>query len=130
MTREEVREEMQRLFEECQELRNAGQKEYAHDEDNAFANFERIAEKMGLDRRQVLMVYLEKHIDGIQADVSGYKSQREPVRGRIKDAIVYLALLACMDKEDTTTKVPACSYIIVSSLADENSSSLRSTELY
>jgi hypothetical protein len=39
------------------------------------------------------MVYLLKHIDGISSFVNGHESQREDVRGRITDAIVYLCLL-------------------------------------
>jgi|TARA_R100001530_G_scaffold131243_1_gene102779 hypothetical protein len=45
------------------------------------------------------MVYLLKHIDGITAYLAGHKSQREDVRGRIKDAIVYLMLLWAMIEE-------------------------------
>lgn len=77
-------------------LRDAGQKEYAHDEDNAYANFERVGAQLGLSREKVLMTYLLKHIDGIIAWVNGYQSQREDVTGRILDARVYLALLAGM----------------------------------
>tara|TARA_R100000808_G_C2135347_1_gene143756 strand:- start:851 stop:1042 length:192 start_codon:yes stop_codon:yes gene_type:complete len=39
------------------------------------------------------MVYLLKHIDGINAYIDGHKSQREGVEGRIIDTIVYLFLL-------------------------------------
>jgi len=39
------------------------------------------------------MVYLLKHIDGIASYVDGHKSQREPIDGRVIDAIVYLFLL-------------------------------------
>ena len=39
------------------------------------------------------MVYLLKHIDGIASYIDGHDSQREPVEGRIIDAIVYLFLL-------------------------------------
>ena len=39
------------------------------------------------------MVYLLKHIDGINAHIDGHKSQREDVEGRIIDTIVYLFLL-------------------------------------
>lgn len=49
------------------------------------------------------MVYLLKHIDGISSFVNGHKSQREDVRGRITDAIVYLCLLWGM-VEDTENK--------------------------
>ena len=45
------------------------------------------------------MVYLMKHMDGINAWIKGHKSQREDVSGRIKDAIVYLCLLWGMSEE-------------------------------
>ena len=56
--------------------RDAGQKEYAQDEDNVFANFERIAEQTGFDREMILWIYLMKHIDGIASYLKGHKSQR------------------------------------------------------
>ena len=46
------------------------------------------------------MVYLLKHIDGISSYVNGHKSQREDVRGRITDAIVYLCLLWGMVEDE------------------------------
>ena len=78
-------------------MRAAGQKEYARKQDNAFANFERIS----LNRDKVLLVYLLKHMDGIIAHVDGHSSQREDVRGRITDAIVYLCLLWGMIEDDS-----------------------------
>lgn len=87
---------MRGVFEECVALREAGQKEYAHRDDNAFANFERVSERLGIYREQVLLVYLEKHLDGIHSWVKGHRSQREDVRGRINDAVVYLCLLRGM----------------------------------
>ena len=78
------------------QTRDAGQKEYAQDEDNVFANFERIALAIDVDRERVLMTYLLKHIDGISAYTKGHRSQREGVTGRITDAIVYLMLLWAM----------------------------------
>ena len=82
------------------QTRDAGQKEYAQDEDNVFANFERIALAIDVDRERVLMTYLLKHIDGISAYTKGHKSQREDVTGRITDANVYLWLLWGMVKEE------------------------------
>ena len=38
--------------------RNAGQKEYAHNTENVFANFERVAEATDSTKEKVLMVYL------------------------------------------------------------------------
>ena len=80
--------------------RDDGQKEYARDVDNVFANFERVGKYINVSREQVLMVYLLKHIDGIMAYINGHKSQREGVEGRITDAIVYLLLLRGMVDED------------------------------
>ena len=51
--------------------RDAGQKEYAHTEDNVFANFERVAKALGISREEVLMVYLLKHVDGMSAYLKG-----------------------------------------------------------
>jgi hypothetical protein len=100
MTREQMVEHMSNLFVDCREMNVQGQKEYAHDENNAFANFERIAESLTLDRKEIVMVYLLKHIDGISSHVGGFKSQRESVHGRIMDAIVYLAILDGMFTEE------------------------------
>jgi len=81
-------------------VRAAGQKEYARKNNNAFANFERVGKNLELSREDVLLVYLLKHIDGICSFVKGHKSQREDVRGRITDAIVYLCLLWGMIEND------------------------------
>ena len=99
MTKDEMRGVMQRLQSIEMQLREEGQLEYAHDEDNAFANFERVAELTGMTREQVLFVYLLKHIDGISAYIKGHRSQREDIYGRIGDARVYLALFAGMVEE-------------------------------
>ena len=61
------------------QTRDEGQEEYAHTTDNVFANFERIANVQDLDRKQILMTYLLKHIDGIMAYLKGDTSQREDV---------------------------------------------------
>ena len=86
----EHNELLEDIFDKVRDIRLAGQKEYAHDEDNCFANFERIANLQGLSRESILMTYVLKHVDGIQSYVKGHKSQREDVRGRIVDIIVYL----------------------------------------
>ena len=96
----EHNELLEDIFKEVRTIRTAGQKEYAHDRDNCFANFERIAKLMDSDRETVLMTYLMKHIDGVQSYIKGHKSQREDVRGRIVDIIVYLTLLWGMADQD------------------------------
>lgn len=88
------------MIKDVKSTRDSGQKEYAHTEDNVFANFERVAKGLDISREQALMVYLMKHMDGINAWIKGHKSQREDVSGRIKDAIVYLCLLWGMAEEE------------------------------
>ena len=88
------------MISEVIETRDDGQKEYAHTEENVFANFVRIGESTDAEPDKVLMIYLLKHIDGINAYIKGHKSQREDVTGRIKDAIVYLFLLWAMAEGD------------------------------
>lgn len=106
MTKAQVAELMGRMYQEEQSTREAGQKEYAHDEGNALANFERAAALFdGLTREQVLWIFLQKHLDGIVAWINGHRSQREDVRGRIKDARVYLTLLRAMVEEATEPEV-------------------------
>ena len=84
------------IIEEVKATRDDGQKEYAHTEDNVFANFERVALSLDISKEKALMVYLLKHIDGISSYIQGHHSQREDVSGRITDAIVYLFLLWAM----------------------------------
>lgn len=102
-TRADVANLMAAIFADCQETREAGQREYAHDEQNALANFERLAADLGISREKALWVYTKKHLDGILAYINGHQSQRENVRGRIKDVIVYLILFwAMVDDNDET----------------------------
>ena len=93
-------EVMEDVFAECDALRAAGQQEYAHGQGNAFANFDRVANDLDIDRKKVLWIFAMKHRDGIAAYIKGHKSQREDVRGRINDLIVYLCLLRGMIEEE------------------------------
>lgn len=100
MTQSEMAELLKHIQQEEMEVREAGQAEYAHDSSNAFRNFEAIADYLGLDRKEVLLVYAIKHMDGIVSWVRGHTSQREDIRGRIKDLRMYLALLWGMVEEE------------------------------
>ena len=97
------------MLNEIKETRDSGQKEYARTKDNVFANFDRVADSLKIPREKALMVYLLKHIDGINSYIEGHHSQRENVSGRITDAIVYLFLLWAMidgEKELDAIKEP------------------------
>ena len=90
---------MEAIWTQIKETRDSGQKEYAHDDADIFANFKRVGNVLEISKEKALMTYLLKHIDGIAAYVKGHKSQREDVRGRISDVIVYSMLLWAMVEE-------------------------------
>jgi len=103
MKHSQMRKLMDKILKEVTVTRDSGQKEYAHDESDVFANFNRVANLLEEDRKKVLMTYMLKHVDGIAAYVKGHKSQREDVTGRITDCIVYLMLLWGMIEEENGT---------------------------
>ena len=100
MTTKKMNQLMEQILTEIKKTRESGQKEYAHDTDNVFANFERVASTLDITRETALMTYLLKHIDGVVSYTKGHKSQREDVRGRLTDIIVYTMLLWGMVDED------------------------------
>lgn len=108
MTHDKFAEWLEIMQKEEKEVRKHGQKEYARDGDNAFANFEWVASMLNrgrdntITREDVLMVYALKHLDGITSYLNGHDSQREDVRGRIKDLRMYLALLRGMIEENVS----------------------------
>ena len=81
------------IFAQVLKTHKEGQKEYARDSKDVFANFKRVADFTDITKEKAVMVYLIKHIDGISAYVNGHRSQREGVRGRLTDAITYLCIL-------------------------------------
>lgn len=95
-SKQDVAQIMSETFLRLDKLREAGQKEYAHDDTNAFANFDRVGKYLSIEREKVLWTYLQKYLDGIVAYINGHRSQRESVHGRIDDAHVYLELLRAM----------------------------------
>ena len=96
MTKDQFDDLFTGIIDQVKSTRDDGQKEYAHDEVNVFANFERTARQLNTTREKVLMTFLMKHMDGIVAHINGHESQREDIRGRVKDAIVYLTLYWAM----------------------------------
>jgi len=97
-------ERLREILDFAREVHEQAAKEYGG-AGNAVENFDAIARLEGRTPQQVLMTYLHKHMRGIQAHVNGHVGQREPIRGRIVDAIVYLGILAVM--EDATPTPPA-----------------------
>ena len=100
MDRQKMRTLIERIFKEVLRVRDAGQTEYARDKGNVFANFERVGKFTVINKEKVLLKYMIKHIDGLCAYADGHFSQREDVRGRLTDIIVYCLLLWAMVEEN------------------------------
>lgn len=91
------------LFQDVIFLGDVKGKAYAGEGD-AFANFKRNAESLGLTKYQVWGVYAGKHWDAITNSIKKNPSapleQTEGMRGRITDMITYLTILYGMMIED------------------------------
>ena len=93
-----------KIWESIITTRDQGQDEYARTEEDVLANFKRIGNWKNETQESVLMTFVLKHIDGIMAYVNGHQSQREDIRGRLTDVMVYCMLLWAMveDAEKTS----------------------------
>ena len=97
-------EQQQKLFKELikeeADILNRKGAEYASDED-ANANFKKRAEDIGIDPKQILWIFLSKHLDSIKSYIKkGKEISDEPIVGRINDARNYLFLLHCLICEE------------------------------
>ena len=98
MTFEEFDKFQDELFRECVKMRDTKGKEYANSADR-FANFNRIAQEVGVDPLLVAWIYTKKHLDSIAHFVKTKEEGVESIRGRFVDAIVYLSLMAGIVRE-------------------------------
>lgn len=79
-----------------QDLTDTKGVEYSNSIDQ-LANFKRLAASLGVTPEFIVLVYLTKHLDGINSFVANGGELSEPIFGRIDDAILYLVLLkACI----------------------------------
>lgn len=95
------------LLGECLETLLTKGAAYSGDID-ANSNFKRNAERLGMTKYQVLMVYMNKHFDGInnaiRANPEYPEEKTEGMKGRILDAINYLCILHTLIEEDKIAK--------------------------
>lgn len=99
MTYEEMDALLAQMHAEEREVRAAGHVEYSGAGADTLAQFKELARLTGTSPLQVALVFAQKHFAGIAAYVRGARSQREDVRGRIKDLRTYLALLRGLIEE-------------------------------
>lgn len=107
MTFEEFEKYQQSLFDEVAKMRDTKGREYANSADR-FANFNRLAEELGLSNVQVAWVYTAKHLDSLKQYIRTQQTySTEPIEGRIVDAICYLTLIGGMLLEGRTKEAAA-----------------------
>jgi len=87
------------FFGECMEILNTKGKDYTP-EDESLKEVREIAAEAGITPRQVLWVYLRKHVSAIQRWVSVGKVESEPVAGRLRDLANYAALMRVLELQD------------------------------
>jgi len=109
MTFEDFDKWQAELWAECVKMRDTKGRKYSHEKDR-FANFNRLANELGISNVTVGWVYLKKHLDSIASYVKDGKTySTESIRGRIVDAIVYLTLIGGMIEEEGREACTRCS---------------------
>lgn len=68
------------------------------DQGNTFENFDNIASELGLTSEMVVWVYLSKQLRALQRYVRYGKLESEPLKSRIMDARIFLAILGGIAK--------------------------------
>lgn len=101
MTFEDFDALTERVFDQIRDMRDTKGKEYAGKGDR-FGNFNRLAAKLGIDRKMVWACYSTKHGDAIDSYIreGGQTFSTESIQGRIIDRIVYDLLLLGFVEED------------------------------
>lgn len=109
MNRKQFKQSISEKRENRDYIKDSKGKAYSGDVD-VFANFKRNAEKAGLTKYQIWLVYFNKHIDAITNSIKDNPDnpvdETESMQGRIDDAINYLELLEGMLEEDNNVVVP------------------------
>lgn len=88
-------------------------KEYSNSTEDANANFHKLGKELGMDPKQILWVYAQKHNQAISNFLKeGVSHSNETIEGRIHDAILYhfilLSLLAEESANDCECKDEEC----------------------
>lgn len=102
-------EDMDALLNECLKVLTVKGNDYTQGKGNLdrLNNFTSGATALGLQPRQVLAVYLYKHLTAVLRYLKEGQVESEPIEGRIVDCINYFLLLGKMiAHEKVTAKVP------------------------
>ena len=92
------------FLEECKNIQIEKGREYTIDDGTGkadkFANFRSIGQRMDLDPKMVLMIYMLKHMDSIRTYVLYGKEGSEGLKGRCQDLVNYAIMLYLLDHEE------------------------------
>lgn len=109
MTYEYFEKLLDKMLEEERAVGKTKAKEYTL-KDDRLDNFKRLAIEMHLTPKQILWVYLKKHLDSIlnyiwKEAIDDKMILSESIEGRIMDARVYLSLLRGLIEEDKSPEL-------------------------
>lgn len=94
MDRREYNLQVEYLLDEALQVSRDKGEDYTVGSKDVLKNFKSVAERTGLDPKQVLGIYMMKHQDAIANYIkSNGQSESEPIKYRIIDNINYLLLL-------------------------------------
>ena len=89
----------------CGVSKNKG-KDYTRGSEDVLQNFKSVGERCGLDPKEVLFIYMDKHQDAIANYIkTNGLSESEPIEMRILDNINYLFLLWGLITENETKMI-------------------------
>lgn len=103
MTIEERQKIAERVFQKCLETLEKKGADYSSKEDS-LSNFKRNAERLGLTKYQIWLIYFMKHIDSVCNAVKNNPEnpqvESEPLESRIVDIINYALILQALLEEN------------------------------
>lgn len=85
------------VLRECIEVMRTKGADYAEGSTDRLSNFRRAGQDLGLSMREVLHVYLWKHLAAVRRYCATGELASETLRGRIVDVINYMLILALID---------------------------------
>ena len=102
MTHDQRNQLIEKEFAKIMEISRTKGIEYANSSVDANNNFKKLGEELGMDPKQILWVYAQKHNQAISNFLkTGESKSNEPITGRIHDAILYhLILLTLLHEEN------------------------------
>ena len=105
MNHQKRNECIQKHFSEILKIASSQGIEYSNSTEDANRNFYKLGEELGLDPKQVLWVYAQKHNQSISQYIrTGETQSNETIQSRIYDAILYHFILLSLIEDENSKK--------------------------